>query len=164
MNNILLNNNNFIGTTHNDTSKSTSKSTSNFIIGTSNILEQHSSNYTNITSNTLYDVSSINITHGVWSLFGQVSYKCNSITGSNPLISYNVFGIGLSTTGYGNYRVESYSTQSNFNVNSTFSDQVVRINTITTNSTLYLNHCINFQDCTLSTNSVQSFLVATRIA
>ena len=112
----------------------------------------------------MYNVSSISITHGVWSIFAQVPYKCNSITGSNPLISYNVFGIGPSTTGYGNYRVESYSTQSNFNVNSTFSDQVVRINTITTNSTLYLNHCINFQDCTLSTNSVQSFLVATRIA
>ena len=55
-------------------------------------------------------------------------------------------------------------TQSNFNVNSTFSDQVVRINTITTNSTLYFNHCINFQDCILSNNSVQSFLVATRTA
>ena len=121
-------------------------------------------NNTNITSNTLYDVSSISITHGVWPIFGQVSYKCTSITGSNPLIFYNVFGVGLSTTGYGNYRVESYSTQANFNVNSTFSDQVVRISTITTNSTLYLNHCINFQDCTLSTNSVQSFLVATRIA
>ena len=93
-----------------------------------------------------------------------MSYKCNSITGSNPLISYNVFGKGLSTTGYGNYRVESYSTQANFNVNSTFSDQVVRINTITSNSTLYFNHCINFQDCTLSTQSAQSFLVAIRIA
>ena len=121
-------------------------------------------NNTNITSNTLYNVSSISITHGVWSIFGQVSYKCTSITGSNPMIFYNVFGVGLSTTGYGNYRVESYSTQSNFNVNSTFSDQVVRINKITTNSTLYFNHCINFQDCTLSTNSTQRFLVATRIS
>jgi hypothetical protein len=54
MNNILLNNNNFIGTTHNDTSKSTS----NFIIGTSNILEQHSSNYTKATSNILEQHSS----------------------------------------------------------------------------------------------------------
>ena len=51
-------------------------------------------NNINTTSNTLYNVSSINITPGVWSIFGQVSYKCNSITGSNPLISYNVFGIG----------------------------------------------------------------------
>ena len=103
--------------------------------------------------------------HTVCGLFvGQVSYKCTSITGSNPLIFYNVLGVGLSTTGYGNYRVESYFTQANFNANSTFSDQVVRISTITTNSTLYFNHCINFQDCTLSTNSVQSFLVATRLA
>jgi hypothetical protein len=44
-------------------------------------------NNTNITSNTLYNVSSINITPGVWSIFEQASYKCNSITGSNPLFS-----------------------------------------------------------------------------
>ena len=63
MNNILLNNNNFIGTTHNDTSKSTS----NFIIGTSNILEQHSSNYTKATSNILEQHSSnyTNITSNI---------------------------------------------------------------------------------------------------
>jgi hypothetical protein len=121
-------------------------------------------NNTNITSNTLYNVSSISITHGVWSIFGQVSYKCTSITGSNPLIFYNVFGIGLSTTGYGNYRIESYSTQSNFNVNSTFSDQVVRINTITSISTLYFNQSIKFQNCSLVTNASQSFLIATRLA
>ena len=122
-------------------------------------------NNTNIKSNTLYNVSSINITHGVWSIFGQVPYKCSSITGSNPLISYNVFGIGLSTTGYGNYRVESYSTQANFNVNSTFSDQVVRIQNLgSTYDKLYLNHTIKFQDCKLSTQSATSFLVATRIA
>jgi hypothetical protein len=61
MNNILLNNNNFIGSTHNDTSKSTS----NFIIGTSNILEQHisisninNSNFTIATSNILEQHSS----------------------------------------------------------------------------------------------------------
>ncbi len=46
MNNILLNNN-FIGSTHNDALKSTSS----VVIGTSNILELHSSNYTKATSN-----------------------------------------------------------------------------------------------------------------
>ena len=110
----------------------------------------------------MYTVSSINITPGVWSIFAQISYKCSSITGSSPLIFYNGFGISVSNNTLGNYRVESYSMQQNFTVDSTFSDQVVRIQTLGSNyNTLYLNHTIKFQDCTQSSTS---FLVATRIA
>ena len=113
----------------------------------------------------MYTVSSINITPGVWSIFGQISYKVASITGSSPLIFYNAFGISVSNNTLGNYRVESYSMQQNFTVDSTFSDQVVRIQNLgSTYDILYLNHTIKFQDCTLSTQSSTSFLVATRIA
>ena len=123
-------------------------------------------NNTNIPNNTLYTVSSLStLTPGVWSIFSQISYKCSSITGSNPLITYNGFGISVNNSSFGNYRVESYSTQSNFIVNSTFSDQVVRIQNIgTTYNELNLNHTIIFQDCTLSIQSGTTFLVATRIA
>ena len=121
-------------------------------------------NNTTIITDTLYNISSITLSHGVWSIFSQSSFKCDSINGSNPLILYNVLGIGLNSNGYGSYRTESYSMQANFNVNSTFSDQVVRINTITSISTLYFNQSIKFQDCSLVTNASQSFLVATRIA
>ena len=122
-------------------------------------------NNTNITNNNMYTVSSINITPGVWSIFGQISYKVASITGSSPLIFYNSFGISVSNNTFGNYRIESYSTQQNFNVDATFSDQVVRIQNLGfTYDKLYLNHTINFQHCTLSTQSSTSFLVATRIA
>ena len=113
----------------------------------------------------MYTVSSINITPGVWSIFGQISYKVTSIIGSNPLIFYNGFGISVNNNTFGNYRVESYSMQQNFTVDSTFSDQVVRIQNLgSTYDKLYLNHTINFQHCTLSTQSSTSFLVATRIA
>ena len=55
--------------------------------------------------------------------------------------------------------------QQNFTVDATFSDQVVRIQNLTSAyDKLYLNHTIKFQDCTLSTQSSTSFLVATRIA
>ena len=122
-------------------------------------------NNTNITSNNMYTVSSINIVPGVWSIFGQISYKVDTITGSNPLIFYNGFGISVTNNTFGNYRIESYSTQQNFNVDATFSDQVVRIQNLgSTYDKLYLNHTINFQHCTLSTQSSTSFLVATRIA
>ena len=113
----------------------------------------------------MYTVSSINIVPGVWSIFGQISYKVASITGSNPLIFYNGFGISVNNNSFGNYRVESYSTQQNLNVDSTFSDQVVRIQNLgSTYDKLYLNHTIKFQDCTLSTQPSTSILVATCIA
>ena len=112
----------------------------------------------------MYTVSSINITPGVWSIFGQISYKVASITGSNPLIFFNGIGISVTNNSFGNYRVESYSTQQNFTVDSTFSDQVVRIQNLgSTYDKLYSNH-IKFQDCTLSTQPATSFLVSTRIA
>ena len=41
----------------------------------------------------MYTVSSINITSGVWSIFGQISYKVASITGSIPLFFYNGFDV-----------------------------------------------------------------------
>ena len=73
--------------------------------------------------------------------------------------------MNTNTNSFGNYRVESYSTQQNFTVDSTFSDQVVRIQAIgSTYNTLYLNHTINFHHCTLPTQSATSFLVAARIA
>ena len=113
----------------------------------------------------MYTVSSINYIPGVYSIFGQISYRVSSITRSNPLIFYNGVGISVTNNSFGNYRVESYSTQQNFNVDSTFSDQVVRIQNLgSTYDKLYLNHTIKFQDCTLSTQSATSFLVATRIA
>ena len=88
-----------------------------------------------------------------------------SITGSNPLIFYNGFGISVNNNSFGNYRVESYSTQQNFTVDATFSDQVVRIQNLgSTYDKLYLNHTIKFQDCVLSSQSTTTFLVATRIA
>ena len=46
-------------------------------------------NNTNITNNNMYTVSSINYIPGVYSIFGQISYRGSSITGSNPLIFYN---------------------------------------------------------------------------
>ena len=101
-------------------------------------------NATAITSNTLYTLSTIFLPHGVWNIFGQVSYKCSAISASPASISYNAFGIANNTTSYGNYNIENYQSQSNFSVNSTFSDQIVRIQTITSNVNVSLNHTIVF--------------------
>ena len=121
-------------------------------------------NNTTIINDTLYNISSITLIPGVWSIFSQSSFKCDNISGSNPLILYNVLGIGTNINGYGLYRTESYSMQTNFTTNSTFSDQVVRISTITSITTLYFNQSIQFQNCSLVTNASQSFLIATRLA
>ena len=120
-------------------------------------------NATAITSNTLYTLGTIFLPHGVWNIFGQVSYKCSSASAS-PSISYNGFGLANNTTTFGNYKVENYQSQSNFSVNSTFSDQIVRIQTITSNVNVSLNHTIVFSNCSMVTVNSSSFLVATRIA
>ena len=119
-------------------------------------------NATAITSNTLYTLGTIFLPHGVWNIFGQVSYKCSS-TSVSPLITYNGFGLSNNTTGFGNYKVENYSSQS-VATNNTYSDQIVRIQTITTNVNVSLNHTIVFQNCSMVTVSASSFLVATRLA
>jgi len=119
-------------------------------------------NGTVITSNALYTLGTIFLPHGVWSIFGQVSFKCSS-TSASPLITYNGFGLSSNTTGFGNYKIENYSSQS-VATNNTYSDQIVRIQTITTNVNVSLNHTIVFQNCSMVTVNASSFLVATRIA
>ena len=119
-------------------------------------------NGTSITSGVTYNLSTISLTHGVWNVFGQIAYKCLSVTGTAS-ISYNGFGIANNTTTFGNYRIENYSSQT-VAVNNTYADQIVRIQTILTNVNVSLNHNIVFSNCTLITQSAQSFLTATRIA
>ena len=63
-------------------------------------------NGTSITSGTIYTLSTITLTHGVWNVFGQIAYKCSSASAS-PLISSNGFGIANNTTTFGNYRIEN---------------------------------------------------------
>ena len=48
---------------------------------------------TSITSNTLYIASVINLSAGVYYICGQISYECTSITGTNPLITYDGFAL-----------------------------------------------------------------------
>ena len=98
----------------------------------------------------------------MWSVFGQISFKCSSLTGTG-LISYNGFGLSNSTSDFGNYKIENYSSQS-VAVNNTYADQIVRIQTILTNVNVSWNHNIIFSNCTLITQAGQSFLTATRIA
>ena len=93
---------------------------------------------------------------------GQVSYKCSSASAS-PLITYNGFGIANNTTSFGNYKFENYSSQS-VATNNTYSDQIVRIQTITSNVNVSLKHTIIFSNCSMVTVNASSFLVATRIA
>ena len=119
-------------------------------------------NGTAITSNTLYTLGTIFLPHGVWNIFGQVSFKCSS-TSASPLITYNGFGLSNNTTGFGNYKIENYSSQS-VATNNTYSDQIVRIQTITSNVNVSLNHTVVFQNCSMVTVSASSFLVATRLA
>ena len=92
-----------------------------------------------------------------------MSYKCSSASAS-PSITYNGFGLANNTSTFGNYKVKNYQSQSNFSVNSTFSDQIVRIQTITSNVNVSLNHNIVFSNCSMVTVNASSFLVATRIA
>ena len=120
------------------------------------------SNGTAITSNTLYTLSSIFLPHEVWTIMGQVSYKCSSASAS-PSISYNGFGLANNTTTFGNYKIENYSSQS-VATNNNYSDQIVRIQTITSNINVSLNHTIIFQNCSMVTVNSSSFLVATRLA
>ena len=120
------------------------------------------SNATAITSNTLYTLGTIFLPHGVWNIFGQVSYKCSSASAS-PSITYNGFGLANNTTTFGNYKIENYSSQS-VATNNTYSDQIVRIQTITSNVNVSLNHTIIFSNCSMVTVNASSFLVATRIA
>ena len=68
-------------------------------------------NGSSITSNTLYTLGSIFLPHGVWNIFGQVSYKCSSAS-ALPSLTYNGFGLANNTTTFGNYKVENYSSQS----------------------------------------------------
>ena len=98
----------------------------------------------------------------MWSVFGQISFKCSSLNGTG-LISYNGFGLSNSTGNFGNYRIKNYSSQS-VEVNNTYADQIVRIQTIGSNVNVSLNHNIVFSNCTLTTQAGQSFLTATRIA
>ena len=119
-------------------------------------------NGTAITPNTLYTLSTIFLPHGVWSIMGQIGFKCSGISAS-PLITYNGFGLAINITTFGNYKVENYSSQS-VATNNTYSDQIVRIQTITSNVNVSLNHNIIFQNCSMVTVNSSSFLVATRIA
>ena len=82
------------------------------------------SNATAITSNTLYTLSSIFLPHGVWSIMGQIGFKCSGVSAS-PSISYNGFGLANNTTTFGNYKIENYSSQS-VATNNTYSDQTVK--------------------------------------
>ena len=82
-----------------------------------------SDNTTLISGNT-YVVSVINLSAGVWSIFGQVSYKCSSIDGTIPLITYNGFSLNNSTTNFGTYRIENYSFPS-VDVNNIYCEQIV---------------------------------------
>ena len=81
---------------------------------------------TNITSNTLHIASVINLSAGVWNIFGQISFKCTSITGTNPLITYEGFSLNNITTTFGTYRKENYSTQS-VALNNIYSDQILEL-------------------------------------
>ena len=110
----------------------------------------------------MYTLSTISLAHGVWNVFGQIAYKCSSVSGTAS-ISYNGFGLANNTTTFGNYRIENYSSQT-VAVNNTYADQIVRIQTILTNVNVSLNHNIVFSNCTLTTQAGQSFLTATRIA
>ena len=78
-------------------------------------------------------------------------------------ITYNCFGLSNNLTTFGNYKVENYSSQS-VATNNTYSDQIVRIQTITSNVNVSLNHTIIFQNCSIVTVNASSFLVATKIA
>ena len=102
-------------------------------------------NATTITSNTLYTLGTIFLPHGVWSIMGQIGFKCSGVSAS-PSISYNCFGLANNTTTFGNYKVENYSSQS-VATNNTYSDQIVRIQTITSNVNVSLNHTIIFSNC-----------------
>ena len=86
-----------------------------FVIPTENqlgyqIIGSIISNGTSISSGVTYSLSTISLTHGVWNVFGQIAYKCSSVTGTAS-ISYNGFGIANNTTTFGNYRIENYSSQ-----------------------------------------------------
>ena len=117
---------------------------------------------TNITSNTLYIASVINLSAGVWNICGQISYKCNSITGSNPLITYEGVSLNNIITTFGAYRKENYSSQS-VSLNNIYSDQIFRVTTHTSSINIRLLHKIVFQDCILALQST-SVLSGTRIA
>ena len=99
---------------------------------------------TNITSNTLYVASVINLSAEVWNICGQVSYKCSAVTGSNPLITYNGFSLNNLTTTFGTYKIENYSTQS-VAVNNSYSDQMFRVTTHTSSINIRLLHKIVFK-------------------
>jgi len=120
-------------------------------------------NNTNITSNTLYIASVINLSAGVWNILGEISFKCTSITGSNPLITYEGFSLNNITTTFGTYRKENCSSQS-VAVNKIYSDQIFRVTTHTSSINIRLLHKIVFQDCTLALQSSTSVLSGTRIA
>ena len=117
---------------------------------------------TSITSNTLYIASAINLSAGVWNICGQISYKCNSITGSNPLITYEGFALNNLTTTFGTYRKENYSSQS-VAVNNILSDQIFRVTTHTSSINIRLLHKIVFQDCTLVLQAATLVLSGTRL-
>ena len=78
----------------------------------------------------------------MWNVFGQIAYKCSSVTGTAS-ISYNGFGLSNSTGNFGNYRIEQYNNQT-VSVNNTYAEQIVRIQTILTNVNISLNHNIVF--------------------
>jgi len=118
---------------------------------------------TNITSNTLYISSVINLSAGVWNICGQISFKCTSITGANPLITYEGFSLNNITTTFSAYRKENYSSQS-VALNNICSDQIFRVTTHTSSINIRLLHKIVFQDCTLALQSSTSVLSGTRIA
>ena len=118
---------------------------------------------TNITSNTLYIASVINLSAGVWNILGEISFKATSITGSNPLITHEGFSLNNITTTFGTYRKEKYSFQA-VDVNNIYSDQIFRVTTHTSSINIRLLHKIIFQDCTLALQSSSCVLSGTRIA
>ena len=94
---------------------------------------------------------------------GQIGFKCSGVSASPASISYNAFGLANNTTTFGNYKIENYSSQS-VTINNSYSDQIVRIQTITSNVNVSLNHTIVFSKCSMVSVNASSFLVATRIA
>ena len=94
---------------------------------------------------------------------GQVSYKCSSIDGTIPLITYNGFSLNNSTTNFGTYRIGNYQSPY-VDVNNIYCDQIVRVTTHTSSINIRLLHKIVFQQCTIVSQSATSVLSATRIA
>ena len=116
---------------------------------------------TTISNAITYTVSQITVDPGVYILFGQISWQITAVS-TTPTLSYNAMSISTSSSVSTN--IIENRTPHTVNTNQTFSEQITRIQTVTSTTTFYLLHAVVLSNCTVKTRATTSLFTATRIA